>query len=339
MIVAPDEALTLPVDQLALRLLAWLGKTVNGLHNRRNVLLGARQSYDHNGCHDNGPVVRALGEAFDWLCYRGLLAPDPEQDNFFYITSRGREVLQSSTGAAALRATDRLAVDLHPRIAARARAQFLMGEHELAAFTAFREVEIRVRELANAGNDAIGVPLMRSAFKPSGGALTDPGLESGEQEAMSALFVGAMGVFKNPTSHRRVEYADPTVASEVVLLGDLLLRMLDDVERRRTPAQLRWVPRAGPQLCEDVVDVLVASHVRCPAARAGAVRGRARRGHRRGRRVADALWGSCGRRSAVVVHREDAGIVQPIDTAVQPAKALTAGAPLRGGCRSARPHV
>ncbi len=47
-----------------------------------------------------------------------------------------------------------------------------------------------------------------------------------------ALFWGAIGVFKNPSSHRQVEYDDPTLASDVVLLADLLHRMLDQVEDR-----------------------------------------------------------------------------------------------------------
>ncbi|MBB3082548.1 hypothetical protein [Geodermatophilus sabuli] len=34
-------------------------------------------------------------------------------------------------------------------------------------------------------------------------------------------------MFKNPPSHRQVDYSDPTLASEVVLLADLLLRILD----------------------------------------------------------------------------------------------------------------
>jgi Protein of unknown function (Hypoth_ymh) len=50
-----------------------------------------------------------------------------------------------------------------------------------------------------------------------------------------ALFWGAIGVFKNPTSHRPVNYDDPTVAAEAVLLADLLLRMLDDASPLRPP--------------------------------------------------------------------------------------------------------
>ena len=48
-----------------------------------------------------------------------------------------------------------------------------------------------------------------------------------------ALFRGAIGTFKNPTSHRPVEYDDPTLAAEVIFLADLLMRMLDRVEDRR----------------------------------------------------------------------------------------------------------
>jgi uncharacterized protein YceH (UPF0502 family) len=91
-----------------------------------------------------------------------------------------------------------------------------MGEYELAAFAAMREVEIRVRELAKADTSAIGVKLMRSAFKPEGG--------------MMELFAGAIGTFKNPPSHRQVDYDDPTEASEVVMPADLLMRVLDRLQ-------------------------------------------------------------------------------------------------------------
>lgn len=39
-----------------------------------------------------------------------------------------------------------------------------------------------------------------------------------------------IGLFKNPTSHRNVDFEDPTEVSEMVLLADLLLRILDRVE-------------------------------------------------------------------------------------------------------------
>jgi hypothetical protein len=73
-------------------------------------------------------------------------------------------VLNWPDGLAFVGAERRLDVDLHPRVAATVRAQILLGEYELAAFAALREVEIRVRELAEASDSDIGVKLMRQAF-------------------------------------------------------------------------------------------------------------------------------------------------------------------------------
>jgi hypothetical protein len=71
-----------------------------------------------------------------------------------------------------------------------------------------REVEIRVRELAKADNSVIGVKLMREAFKPEGCPLSDPNLDAGERVGMMELFAGSIGTFKNPPSHRQVDYND-----------------------------------------------------------------------------------------------------------------------------------
>ena len=73
----------------------------------------------------------------------------------------------------------------------------------------------------------LGVRLMRQAFAKDRGPLTDESADPGEQEAMMHLFGGAIGVFKNPSSHRTVNYDDPTLAAEAVLLADLLLRLVD----------------------------------------------------------------------------------------------------------------
>jgi uncharacterized protein (TIGR02391 family) len=110
-------------------------------------------------------------------------------------------------------------------------------------FVAMREVEIRVRELAGATDSDLGTKLMDKAFAPgNSGPLVDHDADGGEQQATLALFKGAIGLFKNPTSHRAVRYDDPAVASDAVLLADLLLRLLDQIVRRQSP-------RSNPPCC------------------------------------------------------------------------------------------
>jgi uncharacterized protein (TIGR02391 family) len=177
-------------------------------------------------------INSALSEAWSWLMTHGLVVRNSSQSSTdaYRISRLGREALQY--GVARLAAGERLGVALHPRLAERIQQQFLLGEFELAVFAAMKEVEVRVRELANQSSSLLGTKLMQKAFAPESGVLTDPEIDSGERVATMELFKGAIGVFKNPSSHRPVDYDDPTLASEVVLFADLLLRMLDRVEER-----------------------------------------------------------------------------------------------------------
>lgn len=229
--LTPQLLTSLPVDRRAITILRTVAAGAEGEYsgNRESIRLNLEQ-YFWGGT--SRPAARAYEEAFDWIERHGLVARDPTQTgpDWFFVTDAGWEVIKSDAGLAAVRAAARLDVDLHPLIAERVRSQYLLGEYEAAALLAMRQVEIRVRELAGASDADIGVTLMKESFK-KGGALADANLEAGEQQATMALFWGAIGVFKNPSSHRQVDFEDPTLASEVVLLADLLLRMLDRPRR------------------------------------------------------------------------------------------------------------
>lgn len=77
---------------------------------------------------------------------------------------------------------------------------------------------------------------MHQAFSPESGPLADKSLVNGERRALMELYAGAMGAFKSPLSHRTVDYDDPTIAAEQLLLADLLHRMLDGFEARDSQA-------------------------------------------------------------------------------------------------------
>jgi uncharacterized protein (TIGR02391 family) len=213
------EIQELPIDRLALLVLK---HCAGGEWNSHNLL----NSLQHAGF--GRTALFCVSEALNWLIAHGLVARDkPGQSTSaqsMFITRAGESVLADGIDGAV--AAARLTMTLHARLD-RVRSQFLMGEYELAAFAAMREVEIRVRELAKAEKSAIGVKLMRESFRPGSGPLSDSNLDPGEQVGMMELFAGAIGTFKNPSSHRQVDYEDPTEASEVIMLADLLMRILD----------------------------------------------------------------------------------------------------------------
>jgi len=69
--------------------------------------------------------------------------------------------------------------------------------------------------------------LMRSAFHLNNGKLTDMTRPKAEREATSHLFAGAIGLFKNPSSHRDVNWDEPIECAELIYLANHLLRMVD----------------------------------------------------------------------------------------------------------------
>ena len=225
-----EDTIELPIGALAILVLQ---DYVAG--NGWNWQNWMRESEQYGTAHDP-EIGLALSEAWSWLITHGLVVRGPSQSSSdAYKTSRlGRETLKY--GVARLAASERLGVALHPRLAQRIQQQFLLGEFELAVFAAMKEVEVRVRQLANESQSLLGVKLMQRAFSAEKGVLTDPEADPGEQVAMMELFKGAIGLFKNPTSHRPVDYDDPTLASEVILFADLLLRLLDEVEQRKVAA-------------------------------------------------------------------------------------------------------
>lgn len=219
-----EQLRTLPTADLAMLLLESLGAQPN----LNSTLRGHEQAHAHNQEPDADFLLQRVSDAWAWLVAHALVAPHHRNTSseWYRVTDRGRQVIEAGS-AAPLLAEQRLPEDLHGQLA-EARSQFRAGKSEIAVFAAMRQVEVRLRELSGAGNDMIGVPLARYALRPDGGPLADDRLEAGERQAISHLFAGALGAFKNPTSHRVVDFDDPAVAADIILLADLLMRLLDE---------------------------------------------------------------------------------------------------------------
>ena len=119
---------------------------------------------------------------------------------------------------------------LHPVIVQNVWTMFLQGNYDPAVFAAFKEVEIAIREVGNYAETDYGTDLMRRAFNPKNGNLTDQSQQEAERIARSALFAGAIGSCKNPLSHRKVDLTMEE-AAELIFFASYLLRIVDSCSR------------------------------------------------------------------------------------------------------------
>ncbi len=185
-------------------------------------------------------VNMAIIEAWAWLEAQGLLIPDQGTNgrNGWRLLSRRARRIETQADFSGFRLARSLPKEnLHPRIADEVWLAFMRGNFDVAVFLAMKAVEVTVREAARIPKERIGVNLMRDAFSPENGPLTDPQADGGERVGRMDLFAAAVACYKNPQSHRDVNLSDPQTAIEIIYLANHLLKIVD----QHLPKEKRWV--------------------------------------------------------------------------------------------------
>lgn len=188
--------------------------------NRYNFGIAAEKS--------GSDVARRLIEAWMWLEREGFIAPRPaDPGNWIFVTRKGERVAENENFTAYSKAA-LFPDDLDAMLVRNVKPLFVRGDYDTAVFRAFKEVETRVRAKANLGSDAYGRDLMVRAFGTKG-PLTDSSMPKGEQDARRELFAGAISSFKNPSSHRDVQFDSAREAIDMICFANQLLRIVDRI--------------------------------------------------------------------------------------------------------------
>ena len=223
-----DEFLALPVETLA-------GLVLNDVKkqdkpNRGNYCAGFR--------HKGKDIARAVAEAWGWLEFHGCLALDPDYltGEVVFVTRRGDELLNSADSTIFVTEELKLKELLHPTVIQKAWGAFIGGQFDSAIFDAMKQVEVSVRAAGGFAASDLGVPLMRRAFSVGDGPLSDPEDLPAEQQALSDLFAGAIGSYKNPHSHRDV-VVDRQDALEILTLASHLIGIVESRTEQQEEGQ------------------------------------------------------------------------------------------------------
>lgn len=195
--------------------------------NRYNYTLSTNDDMRIYAGESTSDFQKRLMESFMWLERELLIAPSPDQQgDWRFITKKGMNVLLDEDFLAYSQGLLLPSYNLHPILIRKVKPLFLRGDYDTAVFQAFKIIEVQVRKVGEYAKGDFGVELMRKAFHPQTGKLTNAHSLSSEKQAMSDLFAGAIGLFKNPTSHRDIDGMTPEEASGYIQVANCLLKMV-----------------------------------------------------------------------------------------------------------------
>ncbi|MBU1292759.1 TIGR02391 family protein [Patescibacteria group bacterium] len=227
----PEVVIDMEPEDLGPLVLKHLSQAGRGQLNRYNFLLGTDSDFISWSGGNRDRIMERFAMAWMWLEKELFVAPQPGAGGeWAFITPRGKKVLESEDFETYKKGYLLPSEGLDPILVRKVKQSFISGDYDTAVFQAFKEVEVRVRAKSGLSDKEIGVDLMKKAFGPPSAPLVDRLSHPGEQQARMDLFSGAIGTYKNPSSHRDVTFEDPKEAADIIHIANQLLRIVESIK-------------------------------------------------------------------------------------------------------------
>lgn len=116
---------------------------------------------------------------------------------------------------------------VHPIIVDKCFSLLNSGEFESAVIQAFKAIETTTRSKIGAPIDMFGERLLKKAFNPDEGILTNFNLPKSERFAFLSYITGAFSFYRNSSAHRDLELDFVSAFDRIAVASDLLKTITD----------------------------------------------------------------------------------------------------------------
>jgi uncharacterized protein (TIGR02391 family) len=237
LIPSADELLATPIEDLAPILLRLASANMQGAgfipEAVMQITVGTGMAATAMGAypmHRQSQVDAVLSKAWNWMEREGYIEPSAGmngRNGWRILTDAGQAVADGQDFRKLREAMAFPKELLHPSIREQVWGALRRNELDEAVRTSYVAVEDAVRDAAGLSHGDYGVDLMRKAFHADTGKLTNLKAHKPERESLAHLFAGAIGVWKNPVSHRGGVLTELREAQDQVMLASHLLRIVD----------------------------------------------------------------------------------------------------------------
>lgn len=147
----------------------------------------------------------------------------------YKLTEKGINIAKKKMDEMKLPLFDFSNLHLHPELYMKIHKNYKDGDFESVILKSFKLLEEKVRAKANLSSSDYGVQLMNKAFQKKKGILRHPDIKyEGEREGLHLIMRGVISLFRNPPSHRSVEWEDPNKIMRIIDFTNFLLDIVNE---------------------------------------------------------------------------------------------------------------